>query len=81
MIIQPVIELSRNDMEAVNEVIRERLSSEVALVNQLGHYIIDSGGKRLRPMLAVLAARAYGYEGSKHQLLAAIVEFIHTATL
>lgn len=68
-------------MEAVNEVIRQRLSSEVALVNQLGHYIIDSGGKRLRPMLVVLAARAYGYEGDKHQLLAAIVEFIHTATL
>ncbi|MES0328428.1 MAG: octaprenyl diphosphate synthase [Gammaproteobacteria bacterium] len=81
MTIQPVIELSRNDMEAVNEVIRQRLSSEVALVNQLGHYIIDSGGKRLRPMLVVLAARAYGYEGDKHQLLAAIVEFIHTATL
>lgn len=79
--IQSVIELSRNDMEAVNQVIRQRLSSEVALVNQLGHYIIDSGGKRLRPMLAVLSARAYGYEGDKHQLLAAIVEFIHTATL
>ena len=68
-------------MEAVNDVIRQRLSSDVALVNQLGHYIIDSGGKRLRPMLAVLTARAYGYEGDKHQLLAAIVEFIHTATL
>lgn len=68
-------------MAAVNEVIRERLSSEVALVNQLGRYIIDSGGKRLRPMLAVLTARAYGYEGSNHQLMAAIIEFIHTATL
>ena len=50
-------------------------------MNQLGHYIIDSDGKRLRPMLVVLAARAYGYDGDKHQLLAAIVEFIHTATL
>ncbi len=79
--IEPVIALSRDDMAAVNEVIRERLSSDVTLVNQLGHYIIDSGGKRLRPMLAVLAARAYGYEGDKHQLLAAIIEFIHTATL
>jgi octaprenyl-diphosphate synthase len=68
-------------MAAVNVVIRERLSSEVALVNQLSHYIIDSGGKRLRPILAILAARAYGYEGSIHHLLAAIVEFIHTATL
>ena len=68
-------------MAAVNAVIRERLSSEVALVNQLGHYIIDSGGKRLRPILAILAARAYGYEGSVHHLMAAIIEFIHTATL
>ena len=81
LIIQAVIALSQADMDAVNNVIRERLSSDVALVNQLGHYIIDSGGKRLRPMLAVLAARAYGYEGTNHQLLAAIVEFIHTATL
>ncbi len=76
-----MIELCQEDMTAVNAVIRQRLSSEVVLVNQLGHYIIDSGGKRLRPMLVVLAARAYGYQGSKHQLLAAIVEFIHTATL
>jgi octaprenyl-diphosphate synthase len=68
-------------MTAVNTVIREQLSSEVALVNQLSHYIIDSGGKRLRPILAILSARAYGYEGSVHHLLAAIIEFIHTATL
>jgi octaprenyl-diphosphate synthase len=79
--IEPIIELCRDDMDAVNAVIRERLSSEVALVNQLGSYIIDSGGKRLRPILAILAARAYGYEGTVHQLLAAIIEFIHTATL
>lgn len=65
----------------MNAVIRERLSSDVVLVNQLSHYIIDSGGKRLRPILAILAARAYGYEGTIHHLLAAIVEFIHTATL
>ena len=76
-----IIELCGDDMAAVNAVIRERLSSEVALVNQLGSYIIDSGGKRLRPILAILSARAYGYEGSMHQLLAAIIEFIHTATL
>jgi octaprenyl-diphosphate synthase len=76
-----VLELCRDDMTAVNEVIRQRLSSDVALVNQLSHYIIDAGGKRLRPMLALLAARAYGYEGEVHHLLAAIVEFIHTATL
>ena len=81
MSIEPVSTLTRDDMAAVNDVIRARLSSDVTLVNQLGHYIIDSGGKRLRPMLAILAARAYGYEGDKHQLLAAIIEFIHTATL
>lgn len=81
MSIEPVSALTRDDMAAVNGVIRARLSSDVTLVNQLGHYIIDSGGKRLRPMLAILAARAYGYEGDKHQLLAAIIEFIHTATL
>lgn len=79
--LDPIILLCSDDMTAVNAVIRERLSSEVALVNQLSHYIIDSGGKRLRPILAILAARAYGYEGSVHHLLAAIVEFIHTATL
>ncbi len=79
--LDPVLDLCRNDMAAVDAVIRDRLSSEVVLVNQLSHYIIDAGGKRLRPMLALLAARAYGYEGTTHHLLAAIVEFIHTATL
>jgi octaprenyl-diphosphate synthase len=79
--IQPVLDLCHAEMQQVNQVIRERLSSEVALVNQLGHYIIDAGGKRLRPMLALLAARANGYDGHIHCLLAAIIEFIHTATL
>lgn len=79
--IQPVLKLCKDDMAAVNRVIQLRLNSEVALVNQLGHYIIDAGGKRLRPMLALLAARANGYGGEMHHLLAAIVEFIHTATL
>ncbi len=79
--IEAIIALCSEDMSAVNSVIRQRLSSEVALVNQLSHYIIDSGGKRLRPMLAVLSARAYGYQGEMHHLLAAIIEFIHTATL
>lgn len=68
-------------MDAVDVVIRQRLESDVALVQQLGHYIIDAGGKRLRPLLALLSARAFGYEGTTHQLLAAIIEFIHTATL
>jgi len=73
--------LCREDMADVNQVIRQRLQSDVALVNQLGHYIIDSGGKRFRPLLVLLSARAHGYEGRLHHILAAIIEFIHTATL
>jgi octaprenyl-diphosphate synthase len=69
------------DMAAVDQVIRTRLHSEVLLVNQVGEYIVNSGGKRLRPALVVLAAHAYGYTGSCHHDLAAVVEFIHTATL
>ena len=68
-------------MQAVDQLIQHRLQSDVVLVNQLSHYIINSGGKRLRPMLALLMARACGYQESKHIDIAAIVEFIHTATL
>ena len=78
---ESIRQLTRADMQAVDDVIRLRLSSEVALVNQLGHYIVESGGKRLRPLLVLLSARAYGYEGKDHHALAAIIEFIHTATL
>lgn len=73
--------LIANDMGAVNALIQQRLQSDVVLVNQLSHYIIGNGGKRLRPMLALLTARACGYQGQHHVDLAAIVEFIHTATL
>ncbi|MGZ8288471.1 MAG: octaprenyl diphosphate synthase [Telluria sp.] len=69
------------DMEAVNKVIRERLHSEVTLVNQIAEYIISAGGKRIRPVLVLLVANAYGYRGTAHHELAAVVEFIHTATL
>ncbi len=69
------------DMSGVNHLIGTELQSDVALINQLGMYIINSGGKRLRPLLAVTAARAAGYEGQGHLTLATIVEFIHTATL
>jgi octaprenyl-diphosphate synthase len=68
-------------MEAVNTVIRQRLHSEVALVNQIAEYIIGAGGKRIRPVLVLLLANAYGYRGGAHHELAAVVEFIHTATL
>lgn len=69
------------DMRAVDALILRRLHSDVALINQIGHYIVNSGGKRLRPLLVLLAARACGYAGGRHTDLAAVVEFIHTATL
>ncbi len=68
-------------MADVDRVIRARLHSEVALVRQVSEYIIHSGGKRLRPALLVLSAKALGYQGSNHHEMAAVVEFIHTATL
>jgi len=70
-----------SDMRAVDEVIRHSLHSEVALVRQVAQHIIAGGGKRLRPALVVLSAGAFGYTGTDHHKLAAIVEFIHTATL
>lgn len=76
-----LMEQFQPDMQAVNRVIEQRLASDVVLINQLSHYIINSGGKRLRPLLAVLSAKSYGYQGDMHYLMAAIIEFIHTATL
>jgi octaprenyl-diphosphate synthase len=73
--------LTDSDMLRVNQVITDNLASEVVLINQLSHHIILSGGKRLRPMLVILSARACNYSGDKDALLAAVVEFIHTATL
>jgi octaprenyl-diphosphate synthase len=70
-----------DDLAAVDALILERLSSDVVLINQLGHYIIGAGGKRVRPLIVILAARAAGYSGHDHVPLAAIIEFIHTATL
>lgn len=69
------------EMESVNQLIHNNLQTQVPLVSELSHYIVNSGGKRLRPMLSVLAARACGYSGQQHHLLATIIEFIHTATL
>jgi octaprenyl-diphosphate synthase len=73
--------LVRDDWNAVNREIQSQLASDVALVNSVSHYIIASGGKRLRPLLVLLAARACGYAGSQHVLGATVIEFIHTATL
>ncbi len=73
--------LAQADMTAVNNLIYSQLQSDVALINQLGVYIVNAGGKRMRPMITVLAARALNYQGKHHIDIAAIIEFIHTATL
>lgn len=73
--------LTDADMKEVDKLIMTQLRSDVALINQLGLYIISGGGKRLRPLLTVLAARALGYQGNHHHTLAAVIEFIHTSTL
>lgn len=73
--------LIADDMAKVDNKILAQLSSDVALINQLGFYIISGGGKRLRPMLALLAAKALDYQGENHITAAAFIEFIHTATL
>ncbi|MFY2509699.1 octaprenyl diphosphate synthase [Vibrio pectenicida] len=73
--------LTANDMVKVNETIYAQLNSDVSLINQLGFYIVSGGGKRIRPLLAVLSARALGYQGQAHTTAAAFIEFIHTATL
>ncbi len=76
-----VVALTRDDMQAVDRLISASLKSDVALVSQVSKYIVMSGGKRLRPVIVLLASRALGYEGDQHIRAAAIVEFIHTATL
>ena len=81
MKIEAIYELIADDMKQVNATILERLQSEIVLINQVGTHIINSGGKRLRPVIHLLCARAIGYQGSQHIEIAAIIEFIHTATL
>ncbi|EMD0829781.1 octaprenyl diphosphate synthase [Morganella morganii] len=78
---EQIIALTADDMTAVNQKIQKQLTSDVSLINQLGYYIISGGGKRIRPMIAVLTGRALGYDGDKHIQVAALIEFIHTATL
>ena len=70
-----------HDFTAVNQLILKRLTSDVPLVTQIGEYIIQSGGKRLRPLLVLLAANAIGCKDERHLTLAAVIEFLHTATL
>jgi len=81
MDLQKIQTLTSDDMAAVNNLIYSQLRSDVALINQLSIYIVNAGGKRMRPMLTVLAARALGYQGDDHISISAIIEFIHTATL
>ena len=81
MIAENLRVLVAEDMNAVDACIRRHLQSDVILVNQVAEYIIQGGGKRLRPMLTVLVAKSLGYSGVHHHTLAAVVELIHTATL
>ena len=79
--LQDILDLTHDDMALVNQALRDHLNSEVVLINQIAEYIISNGGKRLRPMLLILASKALNYTGPDHTQLAAVVELIHTATL
>ena len=79
--LEPLLGLVADDMARVNRIILDKARSDVALIPELARHLIDSGGKRLRPMLTLAAARLCGYLGQGHILLAAAVEFMHTATL
>ncbi|HEV2110312.1 MAG TPA: octaprenyl diphosphate synthase [Gammaproteobacteria bacterium] len=79
--LEPIRALVEADFRAANERVRQELSSDVALINQLGEYLVAAGGKRLRPLVLLLAARACGIQNRLHIELAAVIEFIHTATL
>ena len=79
--LEPLFQLLKPDLERVNQLIVERMHSPVSLVAELAGHIVSAGGKRLRPMLTLACARLCGYQGHRHIALAAVVEFIHTATL
>ena len=81
MEIDEIRRLIQPEMQTVNERIHQRLHSGVDLINQMGDHIVSSGGKRLRPILVLIVARAWGYTGDRHIDLATVIEFIHTATL
>ncbi|CAL1329361.1 Octaprenyl diphosphate synthase [Candidatus Providencia siddallii] len=76
-----IIKLISDDMLAVNKIIFNKLNSDILLIKQLGNYIVNSGGKRIRPIIAILVGKSLGYTGNKHIKIAALIEFIHTATL
>ena len=79
--LKPLLDLVKEDMEAINRIILDKAVSDVEMIPELAHHLIDSGGKRLRPMLAIAAAKLSGYSGTGHIRAAAAIEFMHTATL
>lgn len=79
--VQPLVDLTKADMARVNEMILSRAGSDVEMIPEVANHLISSGGKRLRPMMTLAAARMFGYEGDGHVRLATAVEFMHTATL
>lgn len=79
--VQPLVDLTKADMGRVNEMILARAGSDVEMIPEVANHLISSGGKRLRPMMTLAAARMFGYEGDSHVRLATAVEFMHTATL
>jgi octaprenyl-diphosphate synthase len=79
--LEPLVQLVNEDMEAINRIILDKAVSDVELIPQLAHHLIASGGKRLRPMLALASAKMCGYTGSGHIRTASAIEFMHTATL
>lgn len=79
--LKPLLDLVTEDMDAINRIILDKAISDVDLIPELAHHLIDSGGKRLRPMLTLAAAKLCGYHGNGHIRVAAAVEFMHTATL
>lgn len=79
--LKPLLALVKDDMDAINRIILDKAVSDVEMIPELAHHLIDSGGKRLRPMLTLAAAKLCGYTGKKHVRVASAVEFMHTATL
>jgi len=79
--LKEAVELCADELIAVNDCIREQLSSDVMMIPAIGNYIVDSGGKRLRPLLCILSAKLFGYQEQLHIPLAVVVEFLHTASL
>src|SRR5262245_33847613 len=79
--LKPLLDLVAPDMDRVNAIILDKARSDVEMIPELARHLIDSGGKRMRPMLTIASARLCGYEGEGHVKLAASVEFMHTATL